>query len=676
MGAWLALLLLGASLDVPFVPQTEALCGGAAAAMVLRYWGDAHADVQQFAPLVDKQQGGIPGRTLVNDLQRRGWTTIRFEGSMDTLAAQLGLSRPVIVLIEDRPGRYHFVVVTGINGSHVVVHDPARQPFREIPEKHFLRLWAASGFWALLILPGNAESMSQSNGVKPLSVPSSPRFPDGPTVQHASPAEEFCKEQLAETVRATRGGELETTDVALEKIRVRCPKSSAVLRELAGVRFARQHWSEATDLAAAAITAGDTDPYSWEVLASSRYMQDDLVGALEAWNHVGKPLINSVRIQGIRRTRYPIVDDALSLPVNALLTADAYRLAERRLQALPDELTARLRYAPESDGYVTVEVTFIEHPGVDTPKALGLSAARGAVERETRVDIPGTTGQGELWSINWRWWQERPKVAMSFAAPGGHQIPGVLRVETGYERAAFAVGQPISREMVLRESHSFGYLSASDWATPNLRYQWKTGIDAWNESRRAMTLGVDADQRFLNDRVSVIGGVAIWIPLTNGPGFKTFSGVLTVRSSPFVRSSWGFVADIGADSVTAGAPLSVWPAAGDSRTTARLMRAHPLFEDGIANGQLIGQRLTFGNAEVRRWFEPRWPIRVGVAASLDAGNIAREAPLVDGRFQRPFQLDAGAGLRIEVPGYAGLLRIDYGHGLRDDAHAITVGWQF
>ena len=41
-----AALSLAASLaiEVPYLPQTDALCGGAAAAMVFRYWGDAHAD--------------------------------------------------------------------------------------------------------------------------------------------------------------------------------------------------------------------------------------------------------------------------------------------------------------------------------------------------------------------------------------------------------------------------------------------------------------------------------------------------------------------------------------------------------------------------------------------------------------------------------------------------------
>ena len=32
------------AMDVPYLPQTDALCGGAAAAMVFRYWGDVHAD--------------------------------------------------------------------------------------------------------------------------------------------------------------------------------------------------------------------------------------------------------------------------------------------------------------------------------------------------------------------------------------------------------------------------------------------------------------------------------------------------------------------------------------------------------------------------------------------------------------------------------------------------------
>jgi 1,6-anhydro-N-acetylmuramate kinase len=70
-----AALSIAASLaiDVPYLPQTDALCGGAATAMVFRYWGDAHADVQEFAPLVDRRAGGIATDALTAAVASRGW---------------------------------------------------------------------------------------------------------------------------------------------------------------------------------------------------------------------------------------------------------------------------------------------------------------------------------------------------------------------------------------------------------------------------------------------------------------------------------------------------------------------------------------------------------------------------------------------------------------------------
>ena len=35
-------------LDVPFIAQSELLCGGAAAAMVMRYWGERGIDAESF----------------------------------------------------------------------------------------------------------------------------------------------------------------------------------------------------------------------------------------------------------------------------------------------------------------------------------------------------------------------------------------------------------------------------------------------------------------------------------------------------------------------------------------------------------------------------------------------------------------------------------------------------
>src|SRR5881392_549151 len=109
------------ALDVPYLPQTEAMCGGAAAAMVLRYWGDAHAGVEEFASIIDAHAGGITAEALIRAIDRRGWRTNRLSGSVDLLRAQLRDGHPVIVLIEDRPNRYHYVVVVGAAGDGVVV---------------------------------------------------------------------------------------------------------------------------------------------------------------------------------------------------------------------------------------------------------------------------------------------------------------------------------------------------------------------------------------------------------------------------------------------------------------------------------------------------------------------------------------------------------------------------
>src|SRR4029077_9011972 len=146
------------ALDVPFLPQTDALCGGAAAAMVFRYWGDAHADVQQFAALVDRRAGGIADDVLVRAIAERGWRALRITGSVDALRARVDDGQPVIVLVADRRDTYHYLVVTGATDDHIVVHDPSWGPSRSIERDEFVRLWKPTNFWSLVVLPAIATA--------------------------------------------------------------------------------------------------------------------------------------------------------------------------------------------------------------------------------------------------------------------------------------------------------------------------------------------------------------------------------------------------------------------------------------------------------------------------------------------------------------------------------------
>src|SRR6187399_2701758 len=113
----LTTLAVALSLTVPYLPQTDALCGGAAAAMVFRYWGDTHAGIEPFAALVDKRAGGIADNDLIRTIEERGWRPRRFVGSATLLADQIAQGRPVVILLADRGPINHYLVVTGVEAD-------------------------------------------------------------------------------------------------------------------------------------------------------------------------------------------------------------------------------------------------------------------------------------------------------------------------------------------------------------------------------------------------------------------------------------------------------------------------------------------------------------------------------------------------------------------------------
>ena len=86
----------------------------------------------------------------------------------------------------------------------------------------------------------------------------------------------------------------------------------------------------------------------------------------------------------------------------------------------------------------------------------------------------------------------------------------------------------------------------------------------------------------------------------------------------------------------------------------------------------FGRSLTYGSAEIQRWFDRPWLAHVGIAGFVDGARATRRAA----GDMSPIQVDVGAGIRLRIPGVAGALRIDGGRGLRDGANALTLGWQF
>jgi len=668
------------SVNVPYLPQTEALCGGAAAAMVFRYWGEAHASVQQFEPLVDRAAGGISDAALVAAIDSRGWTTATLTGSIEMLRSELAAHRPPIILIADRPQRYHYVVVVGLDARDVLVHDPTWGPARRIPVGTVLQTWKATRFWMLRVTPGLSGPAVQTVPSAAAAVADASSFVRGGGSSDPPSVLTACDVALDEALDDIGLQGLASADAALREVASRCPADARPWSELAGVRFAQQRWSESAALAREALARDGTSAYAADVLASSLFMMDDVEGALRAWNITGGPRLDSVQISGLTRTRYALVAEALALEPEATLSADQYRLARRRVASMPDLSSTRLSLRPGDAGFAVVDVAVVERPSLPRNAVQwSAAAARAGIDREVALRLPGRTGQGETWTASWRWWENRPAASLQFAAPRLATPRGVWRVGLSWDAQTYGskVGSkdPTPRgDADAREERTRGEIGLASWMRPDLQVTLVAGLDGWRRlnglNEKTISVGAEIERRLFADHVTARVAGQRWAGF-GSPGFATASGRVSFASS-VDPAPIALLAQAGAEIASASSPLALWSGAGEGRARGALLRAHPLLDHGRIDGPVFGQRLAHATVETQHWLRRPGLVRLGAAAFVDLAAASHRSPDSIGY---PLQVDAGAGLRIRIPGISSSLRIDYARGLRDGAHAWTIGWQ-
>jgi predicted double-glycine peptidase len=153
----------GLRLDVPFIPQVKEGCGSAAIAMVMAWWkvhGHAAtnpdaADVATIHKAVYSPKAkGTSAADMQRYFQRHGFRVYGFPGNWTDLNEHLAKGRPLIVALRP-PGQrqLHYVVVSGLSETQVLVHDPALKPYGAISRAEFEEQWTASQHWTLLALP-------------------------------------------------------------------------------------------------------------------------------------------------------------------------------------------------------------------------------------------------------------------------------------------------------------------------------------------------------------------------------------------------------------------------------------------------------------------------------------------------------------------------------------------
>jgi predicted double-glycine peptidase len=584
-------------ISVPFVSQSEALCGGAAAAMVLRFWGERGVDAQSFAHLVDKQAGGIRTTDLLKNLEQRGWAGVSVPGSEARLADEINRNgRPVLVLLEDRPGVYHYVVVVGAPERGFIFHDPARTPYRVLSRVEFVSRWRPTSMWMALV------------AAKPAATPN-----DVPIVTADGPAP-ACEQAVDEGVRLAQAGDYGAAEARLVSA-LSCP-GGAAYRELAGLRAVQKRWNDTASLAETAVQADASDAYAWRLLATARFLLDDRPGALAALNQAGEPAIDTIQIAGLRRTRARVIEKTIDLESGELLSQGALERARRRLNDVPSIRSATLDFAPVSGGRAEVRATVNErHLFPTTFMDIAEIGGRALFQQDPRVSISSLTGGGERLDVQYRFRPGRPRLGATFSAPA--PWGGVWSIRGLWER------QPFDTPLVPTSERTTGRLAWTGWITGRFQVSVRGGADSWQDIGSRGALGGMAYVTSLDDRASVRLDVDTWLGDTRFSSAKT---IAKYRSSNRLEGLV-FVSSAGAGIASDGLPVESWFAgdSGNARPGPVPLRAHGLIHDSrYFRTEQMGRGIVHGIGR-GAVLVPAQGIRCG-GRHLDPGRYWRHAP--------------------------------------------------
>jgi hypothetical protein len=643
-----------AILDVPYLTQTPELCGGAAVAMVLRYWGERQVFAEDFAPLVVPAERGIPANALVAAVRARGWQSTVIGSDAGILRSQIynaiERGQPLIALIEVAPGTNHYVVIVAATDKDIVVHDPARAPFRVIPWESFDRAWAAAGRWMMLVLPPSATERVTRNADR------GTRNEERETTNAAS---SLCDALVDRGVALALGDDKAEAEEALTGATRVCPSSAGAWRELAGWRFSQQRWKEARDFAQTALRLAPDDEHARELLATSRYLSGDVRGALDAWSRAGEPRIDLISVGGAERTHHPVIVHAAGLEPREVLTSEAFAHALRRIQALPVAAGAAMRYEPLAGGLAKVDMSIAERdPYPKEWKSLVVLGGRAAIGQEVKVDLAGLFGAGERISVAGRWQDERPRAAVRLMAPSPAWLPGIASFDAMWERQTYST---------VRETRRRAGLQVADWVRSWMKWNAGISLDRF-DSRRYVSIGGGAEVRLAGDRIALGASAAEWLASNGAEPFGTRSLLIAVRSTDDAsRPSFSALSELNVASTSA--PLAVWEGAGTGSGRPGLLRAHPLLDDRVLAGAVFGRRIARATIE---YAHPVARIPAGsfaLAAFVDAAQAWRRLS----RDASPLFIDAGIGLRLRVPARGEMIRLDAAHGLRGGGARFSLG---
>ena len=467
-----------------------------------------------------------------------------------------------------------------------------------------------------------------------------------------------------------------------------CPDHPEWLADLTGLRVLQGDLVEAEAVATRLVRIQTGSNHAWELLALTRYLQDDAHGALRAWNQAGRPVARKldVRVLGHNGPRAsdtgPDPNQVTGLTEGHLLTVEALVRGERRLGVLPAADRARLGYRMLPGGEATVDGTVVL--GTDNPFTRPALVAHALRLLGRRVHLVSADPMGRLE----RWELEgttegtllKARLALAHPAPGNS---GVWRWELDHETGRY--GSAGSTEAFRETRNSLGW-SHTDWVTALLRGTLHGQVDVRPEGGTFVGAGAGWTLLPRTERGAIGAEGLGWLRTGGGvhagsvPEPQNRFGRVEIRGSFHAippRGRDGVDLDLrgGIVAVSRGIPPDLVPRIGSGGNTAILMRAGSDLDDqGVVRPLFPGTAWAHGGIEVLRSAGAVGPLGIGLAIFADGVRVLVPERRSEVAADRRGAVHLGGGVRARIPWVDGWLRADWGIDPYDGASTFSAAW--
>jgi len=460
---------------------------------------------------------------------------------------------------------------------------------------------------------------------------------------------------------------------AFEAGRAKAPADARFPAELAGVAYKQGDFALAKRELRAALRLAPSDPYAREFLGTLYFLDGNLPAALKYWNPIGKPRLRAVVFRPEPKLDAALLQQAVPFNAPQVLTGDALRESDARLNLLGIFPAQRVELVPAGRDTFDAALHLAERNGFGDSWLAGLlSTLSGAGYDTIYPEFYNVRGEALNFASMARWDAQKRRFGGEVSAPLWHDPTKRARIffdarneNWNLARTFFEPGSPVTDLNLRRFAGGLGFESLV-----NANWSWNAGIEAASREFRNLPAAVtSAAQRFFASTPSLAVSLGIKRSLLRIPEFRfTLDGAAEARAGRY------FAMRSGAFASARGSANAAWfPAArGDDFALRLQLRAgamagaavlDDLFELGLERDNDLWLRGHAGTADGRkgaaplgrRFFLANWEMDKNVYNNgfldlklgpfLDSGAIADSSALFG---SHGWQVDTGAQCKLRV----------------------------